>query len=142
MPEIWKLSTTAVNKFLRDCKIVSKVKIGQNKGIRFNYGETDWLLTETGDLFRYDLGDRLVHCPIGVVNRKGVMTHVYYFSVPKGYWSQRRREVVAKDLLWAAFGRCDLPACHKIVYKTQSTEDDLILPSTISIQNIDIRRKT
>lgn len=142
MIESWHQSTTSVNKFVRECEIISRLKIGENRAIRFQFAETQWLLTETGDLFRYDLGDKLVYCPVGITNRRGVPTHVYHFSVIKGYWSKRRRDIVAKDLIWAAFGRCDLPVGYKVVYTNQLHEDDLILPSTISIQNIDIRRKT
>lgn len=133
-------STLAVNKFISEIKDIHRLKIGENRGVKFSFGENQWLIMETGDLFRYDLGEKLVLCHINLLRRAKTAQYVYRFNIGKGYNSSKHRDVVTKDLLWAFFGRCDLPKFYQ-VFLTKTISPDIPI-SSIGINDIDIRRKT
>lgn len=134
VPAEWKRSTPAVNRFIKETSDFKRIKIGDKHTVEFRFNAHKWLLTEDGDLFLYGYAEKLHLQQLNHRTNNGITTAVYRFSITKGYWTTKRRELVAKDLMWAAFGRCDLPAKHRVVISDG-------IPERIGISNLEIRRK-
>lgn len=131
---LWKTAISA-NRFIDRIVDVKRVKMGSAHAIEFRYYATNYVLMDSGDLFMYDYSGRLIRCSANVYTRRNIATKYYIFTINAGYYRTGRKEIPAKDLLWAAFGDADVPKGWE-VYPLDGNVD------RIQINNLGIRRKS
>lgn len=130
----WRSSTIAVNKFVKLTSDFKRIKIHERHAVRFVFNNRRWMLMDTGDLYVDGLAEKLEYVAPKMYNRNGKSIKMVVFNIQEGYYNRKRKEVILKDLLWAAFGRTDLPRGWEVF-----TEDGN--NGRIQLDNLSIRRK-
>lgn len=130
----WRKSTVAVNRFIESTSDFKRVKMGDQHAVRFTFNNRRWLLMDTGDLYVDSIAGKLEYIPPKMHRRKDKNLKMVTFSIQKTYYNKQRKEIILKDLLWAAFGRTDLPRGWE-VFAEDGNE------GRIQLNNISIRRK-
>lgn len=130
----WRRSTRAVNNFTAKTTEFKRIKMRDKHCIKFRFHGNGYLLMDTGDLYIETISEKLEYLAPKCYNRAGKAVKMVVFRTNGTYFRTGRKEVVLKDLLWAAFGDRDLLSEYE-VYTVDGIE------TRIQIDNLEIRRK-
>lgn len=130
----WRRSTLAIDRFTAKTSDFKRIKMGDKHCVKFRFMGNGYMLMDTGDLYIETLSEKLEYRAAKCYNRNGKPIKIVVFNTHSTYFRTGRKEVVLKDLLWAAFGHSDLPSKFEI-YPIDGIE------TRIQIDNLEIRRK-
>lgn len=130
----WRRSTRSVNNFVAKTTEFKRIKMGDKHCVKFRFYGNGYLLMDTGDLYIETISEKLEYLASKCYNRAGKAVKMVVFRTHGTYFRTGRKEVILKDLLWAAFGDRDLPSGYE-VYTLDGVE------TRTQLGNLEIRRK-